>query len=260
MKPMTLVLAVSLVLVPNVVSARAADRPTSGKTVPAYESVDQAIAKFMDLVGAQAAAAVVVVDGTPVHSRGFGWRDEHRKEPTRPDDLFRVASVSKPVTAAMVKDLIRAKRLSADTPAFAYLDLKPPAGATVDPRLAEVTVQHLLQHKGGWDRATGGDPMFKVREVAKALELQRPAEPADVVRYMLGQPLQFAPGEKSAYSNFGYCVLGRVIERAAGKPYREVLQRQICGPLKIRDVKVGRTRAADRDPREVWYPVRDGAF
>lgn len=235
-------------------------RPVNGDAVKGYDPVDKAVTDFMDRIDARAATAAVFVDGRMVYARGFGWRDKDRKVPARPDDLMRVASVSKPVTAALVKDLIRAKKLSPDTKVFPYLGLSPPAGAKPDPRLAEVTVQHLLDHKGGWDREQAPDPMFQVREVERALKLRAPAGPADVIRYMLGRPLQFAPGERAAYSNFGYCVLGRVVEKATGGSYAAALQKGIAEPLKIADLKVGRTKAKDRDKREVWYPVPDDMF
>ena len=253
----------------------AADRPATGTAVKAFEAVDKAVTDSMDRVGAQAATVAVFVDGKIVHSRGFGWRDEAKRTPTTPDDLMRVASVSKPFTSAMVRDLVRAGKLSMDEKAFAYLGLLPaadakpdakpvgakPDAAKPDPRLGDITLRMLLAHKGGWDRATAGDPMFKVRQIEKSLGLTRPAAPADVVRYMATQPLQFAPDEKSVYSNFGYCVLGRVIEKATGKPYADVLKERIADPLKIAgDLKLGHTSSAQRDPREVWYPIPDAMF
>ena len=71
-----------------------------------------------------------------------------------------------------------------------------PCCAVADGRLAGVTVEHLLHHTGGWDRAIGGDPMFKSATVAAALGKAGPASCRDTIYWMLGQPLQHAPGTR----------------------------------------------------------------
>jgi N-acyl-D-amino-acid deacylase len=100
--------------------------------------------------------------------------------------------------------------------------------------------------------------MFCVSQIERELRLAQPATPTNVVQYMLTQPLQFAPGEKSVYSNFGYCVLGRVLEKTYRRSYIDCLEQLVCRPLEIKDVKLGSGKR--RDPREVWYPVADNVF
>jgi D-alanyl-D-alanine carboxypeptidase len=74
---------------------------------------------------------------------------------------------------------------------------------------------------------------------------------------MIAQPLQFDPGERSEYSNFGYCVLGRVIEKASGMSYGEYIQQELFKSIGIEDIKIARNLPRTRDPREVWYPGPD---
>jgi N-acyl-D-amino-acid deacylase len=74
---------------------------------------------------------------------------------------------------------------------------------------------------------------------------------------MLGQRLDFDPGAKEAYSNFGYCLLGRVIEQVTGKPYGEAVQNLVLRPAGIARMKIGRTRLAERLPGEVRYYTPD---
>jgi CubicO group peptidase (beta-lactamase class C family) len=180
-----------------------------------------------------------------------GYRDADRRRPVAPDALFRIASVTKPITAAIVRMLARAGRLSLEDRVFPLLGLKPDADRG-DPRLNEIAIEHLLTHRGGWDRAASFDPMFHQEEIRRELDLPGPPGVQEIIRYMLRQPLQFAPGEKSAYSNFGYCLLGRVIEQATGTSYAEAVKTLIAGPLKVEaDLLVGRHQ--ERHPRETEY-------
>jgi N-acyl-D-amino-acid deacylase len=239
----------------------AKDPPVSGKEVAEFRDLDKAVLEFMQTIDASAATVAVSKDGTPLHSRGFGYADANKKKPAPPDALFRIASVSKPVTSAMVKAAIRDKKLDADAKAFDLIGAKPPGKQKVaDERIADVTVAHLLEHKGGWDTAKAGDLMFKPAEAAAELKLTRPLKPVDVISYALTRPLQFDPGSKEAYSNFGYCVLGRVLETVHKKPYADCLNEHIAKPLGVKDIKVGFALSKKRDPREVWYPVPDDSY
>ncbi|KPK06052.1 MAG: hypothetical protein AMJ64_10155, partial [Betaproteobacteria bacterium SG8_39] len=88
--------------------------------------------------------------------------------------------------------------------------------------------------------------------------LDRPLEPEDIVRYMLREPLQYTPGTRRAYSNFGYCVLGRIIERASGMRYIDYLRSEVLGPLGIQDIRLAATGV--HAAREVEYPADASRF
>jgi CubicO group peptidase (beta-lactamase class C family) len=251
-RPLVIPTAVLLSLLPS--GSVAADRPMTGKQEARFAGIDKAILRYMDRVNCRAATVAVSSNGKLLYSRGYGWSDQARKKPTPPDALMRIASVTKPLTAAAVKNLVRAGKLSLQAKAFDLIAVKPPGGKVADPRIKNITVAHLLDHQGGWEWNPASDPMFHTREIEKALRLRRPAAPTDVVRYMLGRPLQFAPGEKTAYSNFGYCVLGRVLEKVVKKPYEQCIQQVVCRPAGVKDVKLGSAYPGKRDAREVWYP------
>ncbi len=225
----------------------------SGEAVPGMESVDAVIGALMRRWEIPGGAVAIVKDGKLVYARGFGTADGTASA-TAPDALFRIASLSKPITAVAVLKLVEAGKLQLDAPAFALLaDLKPPAGAAVDPRLAQITVRHLLQHTGGWDRAASFDPMFRPIESAQAVGASSPASAESVIRYMLGQPLDFAPGTRYAYSNFGYAVLGRLIERASGTSYEQYVRTEVLVPMGITRMRIGASQASGRAPGEVRY-------
>ena len=234
--------------------------PKTGKARADFEILDSALLEHMALLQAKSLTVAVSLRGELIYSRGFGWRDQGGRQPCQPDAMMRIASVSKPVTAAAVRELVAKGQLTLETPAFKLLALKPPKGGKVDPEMSKITVGDLLDHKGGWDRAASFDPMFAVPRIKKELGLTRAPNPADVVRFMQTQPLDFEPGKKVAYSNFGYCVLGRVLEKVHGKPYFASVQDLIFKPHGIVDVRLGVDQVSRRDPREVECPAAAGSF
>jgi CubicO group peptidase (beta-lactamase class C family) len=240
--------------------AFAADRPTTGKTVEQYAAIDKVIFDFLDTIDAQAATVAISRNSEILYSRGYGYSDQAKKKPTAPDTLLRIASVSKPITHAMVLKAIDDKLIAKDTKFYEYLDFKPFGGKLGDERIKTITVSQLLQHTGGWDREKSEDPMFSVKKFEKEMKLKTPVTPRNVVEYMLAKPLDFEPGEKTVYSNFGYCILGRVLEKAYKKPYAEVLAKLIGKPHKLPDIRVGVAASKKRDPREVWYPIADDNY
>jgi N-acyl-D-amino-acid deacylase len=177
-----------------------------------------------------------------------------------PTSLFRIASVTKAITAVAVLTLVDAGTLSLDDAVFPLLAFEPPAHATMDSRLSNITVQNLLVHAGGWDSAQTYDPQglpFS-RMAAASVGLADPAEATTIVRFMLGEPLDFDPGTRQAYSNFGFNVLGRVIEKISGQPYEAYVRDHVLAPAGITTMRLGRTRLAHRAPGEVRYYAPPG--
>ena len=122
---------------------------------------------------------------------------------------------------------------------FAILKIELPDDA--DRRLKKITIEQLLQHTAGWDRAVSFDPMFRPIAIAKEQKVDAPARPIDVIHYMVKRKLDFEPGERYAYSNFSYCILGRVIEKVTGESYDTAVQKHIFEPLKIQETQLGQT-------------------
>jgi N-acyl-D-amino-acid deacylase len=235
----------------------AIERPVTGRAIPALQSFDAVMQEFMDRRGVPGGALAVVKDGRLVYARGYGYADLQRQTPVEPTSLFRIASVSKPITAAAIMKLTedRRYRLSLDAKVFDLLNLQPhlTGGAQKDPRLREITVRHLLLHTGGWDRERSGDLMFRQSEAAQAMGTGLPPDHASLIRWAMGKPLDFAPGSRYAYSNFGYCLLGRVIEKTTGMPYEKYVQREVLAPMGIRRMRIGTGRIKEPPRDEVTY-------
>ena len=233
------------------------DIPITGAAVPGMGSYDQTITDFMRKLSIPGGAVAVMREGKLIYARGFGYADVENKTPVQPDALFRIASVSKTITATAVMKLVEEGKLRLDdrvAPLIAHL--VPASGAIVDPRWDEITIRHLLNHSGGWDRTKpngGFDPIDRSWIAAAAVNAPAPASPETLIRYMKGMPLDFNPGEKFAYSNFGYIILGRVIERVSGMSYKDYVRTRVLEAVAANRTQQGKSHMVDALPDEVKY-------
>lgn len=150
-----------------------------------------------------------------VHHCESGWQGRVLLSPkVAPETRYRFASLSKLFTADAILQQAAQGRLKLDD---RLIDWLPELTTAQDERVRLITLHHLLTHQAGFDRLRSPDPMFKNRH--------RPWCPYETVR-MNELHLDFAPGERYAYSNLGYCLLGVVLERITGEPFRQWLMRQ----------------------------------
>ena len=244
-------------VVPPVTPPVQQETPITGAAVPGMGAYDQSVRDLMGKYAIPGGAVAMMRDGKLFYARGFGYADVENKTPVKPDALFRIASVSKPITSAAVMELVEEGKLGLDdrvAPLIAHL--APAPGATIDPRWEQITIRHLLDHAGGWDRARpngGFDPIDRPAIAAAAVNAAAPASPETLIRYMKGMPLDFDPGEKFAYSNFGYIILGRVIERVSGMPYAEYVRARVLQPVGANRTRQGKSRMHDALAEEVKY-------
>jgi len=208
----------------------------------------------------------VTYNGRLIYARGFGCADTASNTAVRPDALMRVASVSKTFTAIGILQLYQQGKLSLDQkifgPAGILSDFQPIPGRSLNSDLLAITVRHLLHHAGGWDRSItqrfNGTPYNEpldglINAAPQALGNPQPGTTTDVIRVMLSQPIQHTPGTFFAYSNFGYSLLGRVIEKVSGLGYEQYVQQSILKPLGIGRQKLGASLMSDRPNGEVTY-------
>lgn len=237
----------------------------SGTLRPGLAAFDKAVRDFMVAQKISAGTLAVARKGRLVLSRGYGWLDALHSEAVQPDTPMRFASVAKPLTRAAVRQLLGTTMANGSvfalgSAAFDILDVQPLnlPGHQRDSRLKDITIQHLLDHRGGWDSDKGPllDPMFQTPLISAATGHQ-PASADDVVRFMVGQPLQNAPGAVMKYSNFGFCVLGRVIEKLSGRKYIDFLRDNVLVPSGISGIEAGRSLPWQRNPREPHYANTD---
>lgn len=169
-----------------------------------------AMHKATKQLGALTSQMAYIQPSGMLHHCETGWVDGvFGSERTSSENRFRYASVTKLFTADAVIELINQNRLSLDDSAFKIIHGEGYQKVASGP---EITIGHLLTHRGGWDREKIQDEMFLLN--------RKPWCPYDMSQFD-GSGLSFPPGERTSYSNLGYCVLGVVIERVSEVPYRK---------------------------------------
>lgn len=237
-----------------------AEMPIVGRPAPELGKLDEAILEFMKENDISAGSLSVMKNGQILMHHTYGWQDKRRTEPIREDAMFRVASVTKPFTAAAIRELIRRGQISLDSKVFRLPDstegiLRYEPLGKPDSRLKDITVDHLLQHRGGWDRDMVGDLTYREKQIAQAFGVTSPPGREKTVRYIMGQPLQHDPGAKRSYSNIGFLLLGLIVEEVSGQSYQQYLHRHVMQPAGIASNNwlLGRTFKKDQSPREPYY-------
>ncbi|NQT81592.1 serine hydrolase [bacterium] len=234
--------------------------PASGIPRPQLQAFDDAMQQFMRDRGLRSGTLCVAKDSTIVLERGYGWKTADHSVPLRYDALLRIASLCKPITDAAITKLVAANALEFSDFAFdlgqsksGILSISPVN--TPDSDLDTITVQHLLDHEGGWDTEVSGDPMFKSIAIANALGVSSPPTKMQTVNYWTGQPLDFVPGDDDAYANFGYMLLGLIVEEVTTKLYTTYIQDEIFTPIGVppSEIELGGSLPGMRNSREPWY-------
>ena len=219
---------------------------SAGIVIPDLAGFDRLMSSFIKQNGLPGAELAVSHNGRIVYNRSFGYADRDKKIPVQPTSLFRIGSISKTITAVAVLQLVEKNKLKLDDKVFDVLKLEEPQGIPFDKRWKAVTILELLQHTGGWDSGKSFDPTGPWPTISKEMHLKSPGDHAGIIQYMLRKPLQFDPGTQHQYSNFGYCLLGRTIEKISGSSYEGYVKTHVLAPLGIKRMRLGKTSLKDR--------------
>jgi len=159
---------------------------------------------FMSRYEVPGLSVAIARHGQFVYRKAFGWANQDAGERATPSSLFRIASVSKPITSVTIFTLIEKNRLNLNDFVFGRNGILGfDYGSSYPDRVQRITIEHLLMHTcGGWPN-DDADLMFFDNDISQA----------DLIKSAVHEePLQYEPGAHWAYSNFGYCILGRVVE------------------------------------------------
>lgn len=237
-------------------------RAQTGMHFSEMEGVDRSIAAFMQKWNITGGSVAISKDGNLVYSRGFGFADQARTRPTQPADQFRIASISKPITAVAVMKLVDRGLLNLDARAFGNEGILTDlyyTSAISDPRIYDVTVRQLLEHTAGWDRNIPYGPFrhsdapFFPLYVTETFDEPNPVGDSTLIRFTLSTGLNYAPGTHYSYSNVGYLVLGKIIEKVSGLPYERFVKQEVLEPVGAFNTALGSNLYENKLPREVEY-------
>lgn len=233
------------------VSAAAVE--VSGVAPTALAGFDQVLKTYITERDISCAQLAIVKNGKLVLARGYRYSSDGRAVPAvSPTSLFRIASLSKHITATAVMRLVQDGKLTLGASVAGLLGLSTAA----DPRLADVTVLRLLQHTGGWDSAISKDYLYLDHVIAGALGVPLPITQGHIITYASSRPLDFDPGSRYAYSNYGYMLLGRIVEKVSGQSYESYVKQKLLAPVGITRLRLGGTLRAEAASGEVFYESR----
>jgi CubicO group peptidase (beta-lactamase class C family) len=250
-------LALSAGVLPGLLpfSARAAELETQPVPTTSEENqMAEIVNQVMQDHHAPALSLAIARHGQLVYQQAYGCSNQQTGEPATTDNLFRIASISKPITSVAIFTLIEQGRLGLHDFIFGeqgvlkfdYVE----SGGSYPDRVSEITLYHLLTHTcGGWEN-DDHDPMFRHPNM----------DHRQLITWALqAQPLKYDPGVHYVYSNFGFCILGRVIEKVTGQPYAEYVKQTVLARCGIEDMKLAGNTLAERAPGEVIYYGQNGS-
>ena len=196
--------------------------PAQPVLAPAAEIAQKAdvYLRAQERVNGFSGAVLVARDGVPLILKGYGWANAEWEIPNTPTTKFRLGSITKQFTAALVLRLQEQRKLSVHDPICTYVKLCPELWKPV-------TIHHLLTHTSGIPSYTGLPDYQKTMMVPRTID--------QMVAVFRDLPLEFAPGEKFKYNNSGYFLLGVIIEKVTEKIYEHALRDEIFTPLGLTD-------------------------
>lgn len=212
--------------------------------VDPFTELDDAITSKMTQYNIPGLSVAIVKNEKLVYIRSYGYADTQSNQIASNDDLYRIASVSKPITAIAILKLVQDGLITLDQKVFGTGSIlgndygSPPVGSNKD----LITVRHLLDHKSGWTNSPN-DPMFTNISYTQSQLI------TDIVT---NRPLVYSPGSTYYYLNIGYCVLGRVIEKVTGNTYENYVKSSAIA-IGISNIKIGGNTLSERFPNEVKY-------
>jgi CubicO group peptidase (beta-lactamase class C family) len=199
------------------------------------DKVDRAVQAAMRRHPIPGLALEIIRNGKCVKRAGYGLANLEWRTPVTPETVFEIGSITKQFTAAGILLLAQEGRLSLDDRIALHLKDTPESWK-------DVTLRHLLTHTSGIKNYTALDGFGLAGHLTRA----------QFIRQLGTYPLEFQPGEKWAYCNSGFNLLGYVIENVSGADYWQFMRDRIFSPL-------GMSRTAHRDPRDI-IPLRAGGY
>ena len=223
------------------------------------EKFDAAIRRFMRYWDIKGASFALMKNDSLIYAKGYGYSDIKDSIECEVKNVFRVASVSKLITAVAIMRLCETGKLTTQDFVFGeegilcdslFLNYR-------DKNIKKITVEHLLRHTGGFANPHG-DAAFNTDLVAKYLGKDLPLSMDDMVQYATRIRLRARPGGWFNYSNLGYIILSKVVEKASGMPYETYVKDSVLAPMGCYDMHLANNFSDEFLENEVkYYEVRE---
>jgi len=210
--------------------------------------IDSKIKEYMKTHNIPGISIAITNEERLVFAKGYGYADQGKKEKVNPAHLFRIASISKPITAITIMKLIedgKLQSLDQNQKVFGSGGILGTQYGTMPYSnwVEDITVQQLLEHTSGWTN-NPNDPMFV------NLNFNHSQLITDVLD---NRPVQNEPETTHVYLNFGYCLLGRIIEEVTGQSYESYVKNNILSTCGITNMQIAGDTKSERKPNEVIY-------
>ncbi len=244
-----------------------------GIPVPQLSQCDILVNNFLSTYSIPGGTLAIAKDGRIIYMKAFGNANVANNIATQPNNLFRLASISKTITAISIMKMMENGQLSLSSKVFgpgSILQNHPLFSTSniTDPRVFNITVQQLLEHSAGWNNSVncnpnpstpypyfvaGCEPIRFPLRVTMLTGTTNPIQKDALVKFLLEKGLNLNPGVAYLYSNVGYFMLGKVIEQISGLSYETYVKNNILAPLGIFDMHIGKTLLSEKQEREGEY-------
>lgn len=217
------------------------------------EKFDKSIKQILNRWKVAGASLAIMKNNKLIYAKGYGYADKEQHIKCEPYNKFRIASMSKLITATAIMKLIDNGSISLKSKVFGEKGILTSQYPTYkDPRVKLITIEHLLRHEGGFTTPIG-DPLFKIQLVELGLGITRPITTKNTIDYALSRKLGYRPGDHKKYSNIGYLLLSEVIQVVSGESYENYIKNKILIPSGCYDTHLANNQYKHRFPNEVKY-------
>lgn len=185
-------------------------------------AIDQLFSAYIRDHHIPALSVAVVSDGKLVFSNGYGLADVENAVPATAQTVYRIASLSKPVTATAAMELVQTGKLDLDAPIQKYCPAFPK-------KQWPITARELLTHQSG---------IRDFKDDAETINTRHYTSIQDTLPQFASDPLQFEPGVKMQYTSYGYVVLGCVMEGSSGEKYQDYMRHAVFTPAGMKTARL----------------------
>lgn len=230
----------------------ASEIPVTGPPAPAFAKMDEMLVSMVRVNQLPGVSVAVMFKNKIVYKRGVGYSNIDAMVPMKPSQPIRLLQCCRPLTSVAITQLIEQKKIDFETRVFEYLEIDLPSDA--DPNMEKITIRHLLNDSGGFDHKATFDAIRRPEQVARLIDKkEKPVTEKQIIDVVIKQSLGFKPGTRQRISNFGFFLLGKVIEKASGTNYEDYIEERVLRPLQLDSFSPAQSRVEERPRNETSY-------